>query len=235
MLKLSNDYYQHMSKNTIEVRKYFFSILLLFYTHSSILAQQITGEEAQKSRNALRFYVNLFTPLFFFILIALLLWLFYRRRKKEKQITLLLDLDGVLITNPIHKADELDSDGYSIFNPNTVENINTLLQYTDFIVYLSSARRKNKTLEEFNQIFENRGITQKIKGFVPVYENTQNRKEEVVNFLTENKLEKFIIIDDDTSLHGLENTIKNNTIITSSHLGFDNEKLREAINIVKQW
>lgn len=224
-----------MLQKILKVRKYILSILIFSHTHLFSIAQQISGEEAQNNRDSLEFYVKLFAPLFFFILLGILLWLFYRKRKKDKQITLLLDLDGVLITTPLHKADEIASDGYSVFNSTSVENLNTLLEYAEFSIYLSSARRKTNTLEELNQVFVNRGIKQEIKDFVPIYEHTKNRKEDVLNFLEENQNEKFLIIDDDASLHELENTIKNNTIITSSHLGFDDAKLREAINIVKQW
>jgi len=49
-----------------------------------------------------------------------------------RRITLILDLDGVLITTPIWKADEIDSDGYSKFNMNCVQNLNKLLIQSDF-------------------------------------------------------------------------------------------------------
>jgi len=35
--------------------------------------------------------------------------------------TLILDLDGVLITTPSWKADEMDADGYSKFNENCIK------------------------------------------------------------------------------------------------------------------
>jgi len=147
-----------------------------------------------------------------------------------QKIALILDLDGVLITTPIWKADEIDFDNYSKFNPNCVDNLNQLLEFTDFEIYLSSERRKTKTLEEFNQIFKNRGIIQEIKDFVPVYPNSKNRREEIKTVLSENQIENFLIVDDDKSLLDTEEFIKERLILTSSMLGFNDERLSEVKN-----
>ena len=40
---------------------------------------------------------------------------------------ILLDLDGVLITTPNWKPDEIHCDGYSVFNKVAVANLNGLL------------------------------------------------------------------------------------------------------------
>ena len=44
---------------------------------------------------------------------------------------ILLDLDGVLITTPPWKQDELHDDGYSNFNYLAVDNLNKLLSIAD--------------------------------------------------------------------------------------------------------
>jgi len=146
---------------------------------------------------------------------------------------LILDLDGVLITNPSWKADRIDSDGYSEFNESCVENLNRLLTFAEFDIWLSSTRRTVKTLTEFNLIFKNRGINKEIVGFLPEYADCKNRKEEVLKFIAEFKPSNFLIIDDDKSLNGLESEIKENFILTELTKGFNLEKLNEAIEKMK--
>ncbi len=146
---------------------------------------------------------------------------------------LILDLDGVLITNPSWKADQIHSDGYSEFNESCVENLNQLLTFTEFDIWLSSTRRIVKTLTEFNLIFKNRGIKKDIIGFVPEYADCRNRKEEVLKFITEFNISDFLIIDDDKSLNGLESEIKESLVLTELTKGFNSEKLKEANEKIK--
>ncbi|NIK93668.1 hypothetical protein GZ212_16045 [Mangrovimonas sp. CR14] len=146
---------------------------------------------------------------------------------------LILDLDGVLITNPSWKADQIHSDGYSEFNQSCVENLNRLLTFQEFDIWLSSTRRTMKTLTEFNLIFKNRGIDCKISGFLPEYADCKNRKEEIIKFISQRNTSDFLIIDDDKSLNGLENEIKNRLILTELTKGFNSEKLKEAMDKIK--
>lgn len=150
------------------------------------------------------------------------------------KITLILDLDGVLITTPIWKKDELDSDGYSKFNVNCVDNINKLLEQANFEIWLSSTRRKVKTLMEFNRIFEKRNIKKAIKGFVPVYQDCNTRRDEIIRFIEEFEVLDFLIIDDDKSLNGLKENQKEKLILTELQKGFDKEKLQMAIRKIKK-
>ena len=54
-----------------------------------------------------------------------------------------LDIDGVLInTFPVWKTDEIESDGYSKFNPTCVRNLKQLLDTHPAIrIVISSSRR----------------------------------------------------------------------------------------------
>lgn len=146
---------------------------------------------------------------------------------------LILDLDGVLITNPSWKADRIESDGYSEFNESCVENLNRLLTFSEFDIWLSSTRRTVKTLAEFNLIFKNRGIKKEIVGFLPEFKDCKNRREEVLKFITEFKASEFLIIDDDKSLNGLESGIRESLILTELTKGFNSEKLKEATEKIK--
>ncbi len=147
---------------------------------------------------------------------------------------LILDLDGVLITTPMWKADEMDSDGYSKFNQSCIDNLNTLLSLDDFDIWLSSTRRTVKSIEEFNTIFINRNITKPIKGFLPVYENCNNRKEEILKFLEEFKPQNYLIIDDDKSLNDLDEITKEKLVLTELMKGFNQEQLKLATEKMKK-
>ncbi len=109
---------------------------------------------------------------------------------KEK-IILFLDIDGVLITTPSWKKDEILNDGYSKFNPACVQNLNSLLKSQDFEIWISSSRRQTKTERELNQIFKKRGINQEIAGFLPISKKKISRKIEIETFIQEKKNYKF--------------------------------------------
>lgn len=147
------------------------------------------------------------------------------------RIILILDLDGVLITTSPWKADEMDSDGYSVFNVECVQNLNSLLELAKFDIWLSSTRRTVKTLQEFNAIFEHRQIKQSIEGFLPEYTNCNSRKDEVIEFLNEKNPSNYLIIDDDKSLNDLNTIMKTNLISTDLVIGFNNQKFELA----RQW
>lgn len=150
---------------------------------------------------------------------------------KEK-IILFLDLDGVLITTPSWKKDELAADGYSKFNDKCIEYLNVLLSKFDLDIYLSSTRRATKTIEEFNAIFNHRNIATTITAFLPENSNYVSRGEEIENFIQENQLIKYLIIDDDKSLMNCSSIIKENVVLTNYYEGFNAEKLREAIEML---
>lgn len=67
----------------------------------------------------------------------------------------ILDLDGVLITTPNWRPDNLHDDGYSDFNQECVVNFMDLLSLMppDTQLWLSSSRRTTKTVEKFDTIF----------------------------------------------------------------------------------
>tara|TARA_B100001769_G_scaffold215300_1_gene174915 strand:- start:19 stop:486 length:468 start_codon:yes stop_codon:yes gene_type:complete len=144
-------------------------------------------------------------------------------------VNLILDLDGVLITTPPWKPDEIMEDNYSKFNEECVKNLNSLLSLFPTSIWLSSTRRLNKTLEEFNQIFQTRKIKNSIEGFLPNNADLKTRKQEVESFIKQNNLKNYLIIDDDKSLNELDSKIKKQLVQTTFLQGFNKEKLEESI------
>lgn len=140
---------------------------------------------------------------------------------------IILDLDGVLITTPSWRSDEFEIDGYSKFNSMAIDNFNMLTDGLNFDceLWLISDRRRGKNLEQFNEIFKNRNINKSINGLVPVY-GYISRREELKNFFSENKIDNYVLIDDDNSLEGLKD--KSSWIKTKSLIGFGIEELKEA-------
>lgn len=145
---------------------------------------------------------------------------------------IILDLDGVLITTPPWRRDELDIDNYSKFNEIAIANFNMLTNDLNFELWLISDRRRGKTLEQFNEIFKNRNINKQLDGMVPIY-GYISRREELQKFISENKIENYIIIDDDSSLDELED--KDFWIKTKSLTGFGKEELNESKLKILKW
>ena len=148
---------------------------------------------------------------------------------------ILLDLDGVLITTPPWKQDELHDDGYSNFNYLAVDNLNKLLSIADAELWLISDRRKGYIKEQFNAIFSNRNISKKLSGMVPVYPGEYTRIGELEKFLEEFTPTNFLSIDDEGSLEELEDDKKKFWVRTNPLVGFNEEKLNEAIEKIKNW
>jgi len=149
--------------------------------------------------------------------------------------TLILDLDGVLITTGAWKPDAIDVDGYSEFDYVAVQNFNKLLKDNKFEIWLSSSRRIYKSLEEMNAIFKHRGIVQPITGFLPYLPALENRKKEVEHFIKVQKLQRYLILDDDKTLNALPPIMKAKLVLTKFLIGFKEEKLAEAFSILAQY
>lgn len=150
----------------------------------------------------------------------------------KERILLILDLDGVLITTPAWKPDDLHKDGYSKFNKVCIDNFNQILKAGSFDIWLCSTRRLGKQIEEFNQIFKARKINQSITGFLPENVHCKNRKEEIETFLKVHKPKQYLIIDDDKSLNGLPESIKTHLILTSFLKGITIDNVNQALDIL---
>jgi hypothetical protein len=144
------------------------------------------------------------------------------------RLTIILDLDGVLITNLPTQPEVLHTDGYTDFNADCVANFNALVAEVEAEVWLISARRKGITLPEMQAIFNTSGIAAPIVGMVPVYAEDMKRSHEVIRFIRENNLEHYIIIDDNRVLRQLPRIMKNRLVQTDFARGFDGGKLQEA-------
>lgn len=139
---------------------------------------------------------------------------------------ILLDLDGVLITDPEWKPNKLHEDGYSDFNPECVEKLNELVDKLGYKIVLSSDRRRGVDIDKMNERFRARGVKEPIIAYVPEYNEEGkpwlSRRQEIEKFLEEFKPNNYLILDDDKSLSGASEEIKNNWIQTYMMTGIKN-------------
>lgn len=141
---------------------------------------------------------------------------------------IILDIDGVLITTPLWKPDKIHADGYSDFCEKCVQNLNTLTDQSEAKLIISSSRRKQKTLDELNTIFANRGVIKKITGIIPFSAEPKSRLDELTAYITDTGLENYLIIDDDSSLYQLPTSMRQQCVITTYALGFNEAALIAA-------
>ncbi len=127
-------------------------------------------------------------------------------------MTLLLDIDGVMVTTPSWQRPELSADGFMKFNEHAVANLALLLEATAASVVLSTTHRVNFDLETWKQLFASRGLEPvsiaKINARVTL-DPKITRAGEVLDWINNPRSDKhYVIIDDDSSLHALPQAVK---------------------------
>lgn len=134
-----------------------------------------------------------------------------------------LDIDGVMVPAKGWKSPEFLNDGFPAFSNKATVTLQNLLSEDDTIM-LTTSHKSKFSLEEWKNIFKNRGINiEKIKS-LPENSNNLSRKDEIVNWFNNNTVhENFVIIDDDKSLNELPDFLKVNFVQTSPYIGLTGE------------
>lgn len=142
-----------------------------------------------------------------------------------------LDIDGVMVPAKGWKSPEFLNDGFPAFSGKATAALQNSLTEEDTIM-LTTSHKSKFSIEEWRNIFKNRGIRiEKIKS-LPENLNNLSRKDEIVNWFDANTVtEDFVIIDDDKSLNELPLFLKLNFIQTSPFIGLTEEHL-EAIRSI---
>lgn len=152
-------------------------------------------------------------------------------------MTILLDIDGVLVTAPSWKVPEQLADNFMKFNEAATKNLAKLYSVTSASIVLTTTHRINFSIEKWFDIFNSRGLNfQNISKI-----NNRNSVAALPDRATEIKewVEKFggqsnyLVIDDDLSINGLSDNIKERCILTKPLIGFDKYSLEKALNILK--
>jgi HAD domain in Swiss Army Knife RNA repair proteins len=142
-----------------------------------------------------------------------------------------LDIDGVMVPAKGWKSAELLNDGFPAFSSKATGALQGLIS-EEVTVILTTSHKSNFTIEEWKNIFKNRGINiEKIKS-LPENINNLSRKDEIVNWFSANNVDGgFVIIDDDKSLNELPDFLKEHLIQTSPYIGLTEEH-SEAIKSI---
>ncbi len=114
----------------------------------------------------------------------------------------------------------------------SISNLNRIISETKASIVLTTSHKSKYTIQEWENIFRNRGINAPIDKIHDNFKNL-NRKEEILNWLDIKNEERFVIIDDDKSLNDLPSVVKERLVLTSALVGLNDYNTECAINILK--
>lgn len=123
-----------------------------------------------------------------------------------------LDIDGVLCS--WLNMSKRDKDGHRPFRKDAIKYLNEIVRMLDAKIVISSTWRKTRTIEDFKELFDNRGILGEVIGLTD--ELDTGRASEIQKWIDENDVDYFLIIDDDT--RGIEEHFKNSINVMRTNL-----------------
>jgi hypothetical protein len=152
-------------------------------------------------------------------------------------MTILLDIDGVLVTTPAWKTVEQHEDGFMKFNEEASRNLAELVRNTDAEVVLTTTHRITYSVDKWIDILRKRGIPvtklTKLNALTAI-EEMKDRGTEILEWVQNIAISsKYVILDDDLSINNLPTHVKDKWVKTQSLLGFNKECLDQAIKILQ--
>lgn len=141
-------------------------------------------------------------------------------------LTLLLDIDGVLITTPGWRQTENLEDGFPDFNVTAIACLNQILEHTKGSIVLTTSHKSRFDNDKWLEIFKDRGVNIDSIDKLPPNILRLRRKDEILNWIHKNPDADYIIIDDDKSLNKMSNFV-----LTSSLKGLTDEETNNVINL----
>jgi len=142
-------------------------------------------------------------------------------------MTILLDIDGVLVTTPSWQKPEFLPDGFMKFNDKSVKNLAFILDKTKASIVLTTTHRVYHSIDNWKTLLANRGIVSSEitiinnKTSLADFADRATEIKEWVDLYGDNN--KYVIIDDDSSLQDLPMAIKRNWVKTNPLIGLDDE------------
>jgi len=151
-------------------------------------------------------------------------------------MTVLLDIDGVLVTTPAWQATEHLPDGFLKFNEKAANNLAKIIDSTNAAVVLTTTHRINYSVDKWRELLETRGIfpssVAKLNDLT-MLSDMGDRAREIKEWVDkENNDRNFVIIDDDLSINGLPSSITEKFVLTKPMIGLDEEATLQAIKIL---
>jgi len=143
---------------------------------------------------------------------------------------LYLDIDGVMVPANSWRKPTILEDGFPEFSPNAVRSLERIISHSSANIVLTTSHKHKYTLKEWETIFKRRNINVNKITRLPKNINNLNRKDELLHWFNAKHLqENFIIIDDDKSLNGLPEYLKDKLIQTSGSVGLTDYLAEEAL------
>ena len=151
-------------------------------------------------------------------------------------MTILLDIDGVLVTTPPWRSAEILADGFMKFNNKAASNLQRLIVETNANIVLTTTHRINYPIDTWKDIFRLRGIftnsISKLNDKSSIQTMSDRATEIKEWFDKDGDNHNFAIIDNDLSLNDLPVIIKDKWVMTKSLIGLDEEARLNALKIL---
>ncbi len=147
---------------------------------------------------------------------------------------ILLDIDGVMIPAKPWQTYQIGSDGFGMFSKFSIEGLNKIIKSSSNPeIVLTTSHKHSYSLDDWNKIFSNRGITKTKISRLDSDSLKISRIDEIKSWYLKNMNEAFIVIDDDRGLNGLDVNFKEDyLILTNSTVGLNKLSTKEAVDKV---
>lgn len=151
---------------------------------------------------------------------------------------ILLDIDGVMNTDPSWRKAELMPDGFLAFNNEAVGVLNSILYHEPgSVLVLVTSHRFKFTEKEWINILSNRNI--RVAEVIVLPSNPQmTYTETVVHWLQMQRLHhpfgmRFVILEDDKRLNELPSWAKSKLVLLDPLVGLRRQHLERSINVLR--
>jgi len=119
-------------------------------------------------------------------------------------MTILLDIDGVLVTTPAWRTTEHLPDGFLKFNERAASNLSKIIDKTNAAIVLTTTHRINYSVDKWKELLRTRGIcpssVSKLNDLTTL-SDMADRATDIKEWVDKEKNDRnFVIIDDDLPL-----------------------------------
>ncbi len=148
-------------------------------------------------------------------------------------MTILLDIDGVMVQAKSWSPAPQHEDGFSMFSSKAVDALNLIINKTNASILLTTSHKNSFSIPEWYGIFNRRGIQVGKIDRLPQNQSRVSRYQEIMNWYSKgDHVQDFVIIDDDKSLNGLPDHLKSRLIATKPLIGLTNEHVSKSVSIL---
>ena len=145
---------------------------------------------------------------------------------------ILLDIDGVMVPASSWKRPEMMDDGFPRFSRKATDSLRKIISEAGASIVLTTSHKSRYDLKKWEHIFSNRGIYDVHIKKLNNRKNYFDRKQELLDWLSNNNTRNYVIIDDDKSLNSLPITVRKRFIQTSPLVGLNEELANSAIQVL---